>query len=708
MLEALFKPSTVAVIGAAREPGKVGYELLRNIAKSGFLGKLFPVNPKADEIQGTKCYPSVLEVPSELELAIITVPAAVVSKVAEECGKKGVKVLVVISAGFREVGPEGLKLEMDLIRICVNYGMKLVGPNCLGVIDTSTPLNASFSASMPIRGNVAFISQSGAICTAVLDWALMEGFGFSKFISLGNKAGLDESEFISALAEDEATRCILLYVEGIDKGEKFVKIAKESLIRKPIIVLKSGISNAGKRAVSSHTGSMAGSETAYHAAFKRTNIIRVQTIEEMFDVAKAFSTQPMPLGPNVAIVTNAGGPGILATDACERYGLNLSDLDIDALNLLRQKLPSAASFHNPVDILGDANADRYSYAVRILLMKDYVHAVIVIFTPQAMSEPDRTAEYVAALRNELQEGHDKPMIAAFLGGESIKKAERILWGARIPNYSSPERAVLSIAKMIDYAGYVRTASEEMPPRFYVDQAKAKTIIEQVRMSGRVNPLGIEALSVMAAYGMRVPSYRLVKTAEEAVVAASQVGYPVVLKVSSPHIVHKTDVGGVKLNLLTPEEVKNGFYEVTENVRRFMPYADVSGVEVYNMVPPGKEVIIGANKDPQFGMLLMFGLGGVYINFLKDVSFRLAPLTRKEALEMISETKTYVLLRGVRGEPPSDVDAIVDALLRVSQLVNDFKEISELDINPLFVYERGKGCLALDAKITISPRVEEHA
>jgi len=702
MLEALFKPSTIAVIGAAREPGKVGYEILRNIARSGFAGKLFPVNPKAEEIQGMKCYPSVLEVPSEVGLAVITVPAPIVPTVAEECGKKGVKMLVVISAGFREVGPEGLKLEMDLVRICANYGMGLVGPNCLGIIDTSAPLNASFSASMPIRGNVAFISQSGAICTAVLDWALMEGFGFSKFISLGNKAGLDESDFISALAEDEQTSCVLLYVEGIDKGEKFVEIAKASLLKKPIIVLKSGISQAGKRAVSSHTGSMAGSETAYNAAFQRTNVIRVQTIEEMFDVAKAFSTQPMPLGPSVAIVTNAGGPGILATDACERYGVELSALDIDALNQLRKKLPSAASFHNPVDILGDADSERYSYAARALLIKDYVNGVIVILTPQAMSEPDKTAENVAALRNELQAGNDKPIVAAFLGGESVKKAEKILWGAHIPNYSSPERAVLSIAKMINYANYIRTASEESPPRFYVDQAKAKRIIEQVRTSGRVNLLGIEALNLIAAYGMRIPSSRLVKTDEEAVAAASQVGYPVVLKISSPHIIHKTDVGGVKLNLQTPEEVRNGFYEVTENVRRFMPYADISGVEVYNMVPRGNEVIIGANKDPQFGMLLMFGLGGIYINFLKDVSFRLAPLTRKEALEMITETKTYVLLRGVRGEPPSDVDAIVDALLRISQLVNDFKEISELDINPLFVYERGKGCSALDAKITISP------
>lgn len=697
MLEALFNPSSVAVIGASKEPGKVGHEVLRNVIASGYKGEVYPVNPKADVILGIKCYPSVLEVPEDIDLGVVAVPAAIVPQIAEEAGRKGVKALVIISAGFRETGREGTELEKRVVDVCRKYGVRVLGPNCLGVMDTYTPINASFAAETPLRGNIAFVSQSGALCAAVLDWSLEEEIGFSKFVSLGNGADIDEADLMSALAEDEDTEVILVYLEGVKDGEKFMKVARGVTRRKPVIVVKSGVTDAGARAVSSHTGSIAGSDLAFDVAFRQAGIIRAFTIEEVFDLAETFSTQPVPKGPNLAIVTNAGGPGILATDACERHGLKMAPISTEIVERLRERLPPEASFHNPVDILGDATAWRYRFALETILKSPDVHSVLVILTPQAMTDAEETARAIVEVRKKFQY---KPIVTAFLGGEMIRKAVRILTESRVPSYLFPERAVYSLSTLVKYGEYVMAPPLEPAPHLKINRGKVAAIFKKVREENRVTLTGSEAIEAAKACGVSAPTVRLATTAKEAVLMAEDIGYPVVLKIESPQILHKTDIGGVKLNIDSAEGVKKAFSEIVENAHRYMPKASLHGVNVQKMIPQGKEMIIGAHRDIVFGPLIMFGLGGIYVDFLRDVSFRLAPLTREMASDMIRETRAYTILRGIRGEPKSDIDSIVDVLLRVSQLVTDFNEINEMDINPLFVYEDGKGCLALDVKITI--------
>ncbi|MEM2905940.1 MAG: acetate--CoA ligase family protein [Candidatus Bathyarchaeia archaeon] len=699
MLEAFLKPSSVAVIGASREPGKVGHDVTVNILKSGYRGKVFPVNPNAAEVAGLKCYRSVLDIPDIVDLAVVAVPAPLVPGVALESGKKGVKGLVVISAGFREIGPDGLMREARLLETCRRYGMRLLGPNCLGLINTYLPINASFASSMALKGNIAFISQSGALATSVLSWSLTERVGFSTFVSLGNRADLDETDFLEAAVEDPETRVVLVYMEGVGDGRKFMRVVPSLTKRKPIIVVKSGTSNAGARAISSHTGSLAGSDLIYETAFKQAGVIRVTSTEQLFDLAEAFSTQPVPEGPNVAVVTNAGGPGILATDALDRYGATLAPIGPELGAALRAKLPPAAGYHNPVDVLGDARADRYRYALQTLLSSTDVHAAMVILTPQAMTEPTETAKAIVELKR-LFPG--KPLVTAFLGGNELTGAVEVLKEAGVPNYPFPERAAYALSRLIAYRKLLESSPPEGADRFEVDQGFVKQYLDMVRLEGRVNLTGAEAMAILKAYGVPGVECRLARDPTEAVKLADAMGYPIVVKVSSPQILHKTDVGGVRLGLVSAKDVAEGFESVVSNARRLLPQASIYGAEVCQMAPQGREIIVGAHRDPQFGPVIMFGLGGIYVNFLRDVAFRLPPITRKEALAMIAETHAYALLRGIRGEPPSDIDSVVDVLCRVSQLVLDFPEVVELDVNPLFVYERGKGSLAVDAKITIAP------
>jgi acetyl coenzyme A synthetase (ADP forming)-like protein len=697
MLEEFFKPTSIAIIGASREPGKVGHEILRNILESGFKGKVFPINPKAEEIFGLKCYPSVLNVPREIDLGVIVVPATIVPMVVEEAGKKGIKALIIISAGFREAGGEGTKLEDEIVKICEKHRIRILGPNCLGVTDTYTPLNTSFAPNMPPKGRIALVSQSGALGAAILDWILDQRIGFSKFVSLGNKADLDETDIISALADDEETSIILLYLEGVKRGNEFIKVAQEVTRKKPIVILKSGITAAGARAASSHTGTMAGSDSAFDTAFRKAGVIRVETAEELFDLAEVFSTQPIPDGPNAAIITNAGGPGILAADACEKYGLKTAPMSSEIVEKLRGKLPPASAFFNPVDVLGDASAERYRFAAETVLGSGDVDVSLIILTPQAMTEPLSIAKAIIGLKQAFK---DKPLVTSFMGGRAVVKAVEELEESGIPNYEFPERAIRSLSALVKYCDYLKRSPVEVTPRFRVNYAKASSIFEKVRSERRVTLTGAEAAEVANSYGIPTPLTLLATTAEEAVLSANRIGYPVVLKIESPRIHHKTDIGGVKLNVSSEEDARRTFYELVGRAHIFYPKATVLGVNVQKMVSPGREMIIGINRDITFGPLIMFGLGGIYVNFLKDVAFGLAPLTERDAVEMIKQTKAYTLLRGVRGEAVSDIDSIVDVLLRISQLVTDFSEINELDINPLIAYEEGKGCLALDVKITI--------
>jgi len=698
MSKVLFSPSSVAVIGASRREGAVGHEIVKNLLDCKYPGKIFPINPKADEILGLKCYPTVLRVEENVDLGVIAVPAEIVSKVAEEAGEKGMKGLIVISAGFKEVGSEGFERERELLNLCKRYNMRLVGPNCLGLINTFTPINASFAAQMPLKGGIAFASQSGALCTAVLDWAAREHIGFSHLISLGNMADMDETDFIKLLAEDPNTKVILIYIEGVKEGEKFLKVAPAVSHKKPVVILKSGVSDAGARAAASHTGSIAGSRIAYDAAFRRCGVLRANSIEELFNLGIAFSYQPIPQGRNVAIITNAGGPSIVAADACSQQGLNMAWPSTQTIELLRKNLPEEASWTNPVDVLGDALADRYEFAVKTLLSDDAVESLIVILTPQAMTQPLETAKQLIALKSNF---HKKPLLAVFMGGERIEEAVRVLMEAEIPVYEQPEKAVSTLAGMIHYGEYLTPRMAESFPSFNVGRETVQRILERARRERRVSLLSVEARRVVQAYGIPVPPSELAQNVRQAVSAAEGIGYPVAMKVVSPQILHKTDIGGVKLNLNSDREVEIAFTEIMRNASLFMPEARIFGAEIQKMMPAGREIIVGMNRDIQFGPLIMFGLGGVYVNILRDVSFRLAPISAQAASEMITETKSYALLRGVRGEPPADINSIIDVILRISQLSMDFREISEIDINPLFVYERNNGSLALDVKITVT-------
>lgn len=698
MLEAFIAPKSVAVIGASRDPAKLGYGVLSNIIKSGFKGKIYPINPNAAEILGLKCYPSILSVPDEVDLAVIVIPAPLVLQAAEDCGKKGVKGLIVISAGFKEVGKEGFEREKALVEIAKRYGLRILGPNVLGLIDTVIPLNASFAASMALPGSIAFMSQSGALCTSVLDMSIAEGIGFSRFVSLGNKADLNEVDFLELWEEDPNTRVIAVYLEGVVNGPRFLETAQRVTRSKPIIAIKAGTTGAGAKAVSSHTGTLAGSEKAYEAAFKQSGIIRARSVQDLFDLAVGFARQPLLEKNSIAIITNAGGPGIMAVDACERAGLSIATLSPETMASLKERLPPAASVLNPVDVLGDALADRYAVALEVVLKDPNVGGVLVILSPQVMTQVEETARAVG----EIASRYSKPVLASFMGRATIEKGVRILREYNIPNYEVPERAVAVFKAMWEYKEWIEKPTPEIPTFEFNVEVIRKTIA-QAWKEGRLFLGDAEARAIMEACGIKGPRTALARTPEEAVAIAEEIGYPVVMKIASPDIIHKTDIGGVKLNIQSPSEVRDTFDLLVYRATRYMPDATIWGCQVQQMVRGGKEVIVGMSRDPQFGPLVMFGLGGIYVEVLKDVSFRVAPISREEAEEMINEVKSIQLLKGVRGEPPRDIKAVVDVILRVAKLVVDFPEIVEMDINPLMVLEEGKGAMAVDMRITLSPR-----
>jgi len=696
MLEVFSCPRAVAVIGASRDQEKLGYGVLSNIIQCGYPGRVYPINPKADEILGLKCYPRVLDVADPIDLAIIVIPNKYVASSLEECGQKGIKGAVIISAGFREAGLEGVRMERELVAIAKSYGMRIIGPNCLGVIDTICPLDASFAAGMPPQGKIAFMSQSGALCTAILDWALAAEIGFSRFVSLGNKADLDEVDLLAAWENDPHSKVILTYIEGLSEGRKFMEVARRVTQRIPVIAVKSGSTDAGSRAVSSHTGSLAGSARAYESAFRQSGVLRAESIEHLFDYSLAFAYQPVLRGGRIAIVTNAGGPGVMATDALEQEGLSLASLNRETIDFLHDHLPAAANIYNPIDVLGDAPTDRYVLALEAALQDENVDGVIVMLAPQVMTQVEETAEAVGR----IVARYDKPVLGCFMGQAKIGPGIKVLNQYKVPNYPFPERAVGALKAMLEYRRWL-----DRPPweteRFDVDQARVRQIFDQVRADGRQTIGDAEARDIMKAYGIRIPASELATTADEAVDFAEEIGYPVVMKIASPDILHKTDIGGVKLGISDASEVRDAFDLLVYRATRYMPDAEIWGCLVQEMVRGGKEVIVGMNCDPQFGPLMMFGLGGIYVEALKDVTFRIAPFSRREAEEMITEIRAYSLLRGVRGEKTSDIEAIVDTLLRLSQLVTDFPDIMEMDINPLMVFEEGRGVVGVDMRLVLA-------
>jgi len=697
-LEKFFCPDSVAVIGAAREKEKVGHTILANIINFGFKGKIYPINPKTDSILGYKCYKSILDVPTDVDLAVIVIPSKYILTTIDECGKKNVKGAIVISAGFKETGPEGAKLEKELVEKAKQYGIRILGPNVLGMINYSSRLNATFALGEPTDGEIAFMSQSGALITAILDWATTQKIPMSKYVSVGNKCDIDEKDLFEYWAEDPTCKVISAYIEGINDGRQFIDMASRVTKKKPIVAIKAGNTAAGAKAVSSHTGSLAGSTKAYDCALKQAGIMRARTIRNLFDYSTAFAYQPLPKGKNVVIITNAGGPGIMATDACEENNINLATLEAKTVAKLKEFLPAAANFHNPIDVLGDALADRYEKTLKAVVEDKNIDAIIVLLTPQSMTQIDETSKAIVEVSQKSK--RKIPIIACFMGGKGVKSGVDLLMHNRVPCYDIPEGAVATLKVMMNYADWVDRKVEKMH-KFDIDKKAVEKIFDECRKEKRYELGETEARKVLEAYKIRIPQAITAKNIKEAKDFISKVGYPVVLKIDSPDILHKTDVGGIKVGIKNDEELEIGFNEIMESVKTKRPNAKIRGISVQEMIMDKKETIIGINKDPQFGPMIMFGLGGIYVEVLKDVSFRIAPITKTDAIEMIDEIKTISLLKGARGQKPSDIESIVEILLKISQLVTDFPEITEMDINPLFVKDQGLGSIAGDVRIVIT-------
>lgn len=701
-LNSIFYPKSIAIIGASREAGSVGQSLLANIIDSRFKGIVYPVNPKAQGVLGIKCYASVLDIQDPIDLAVIVVPASLVPFVLEECGQKGIKGAIIISAGFKEIGEEGFKLEEKIKHISQNYHLALVGPNCLGVVNTDplASLNATFGTQIPKQGNIAFISQSGALCVAVLDYAQESNIGFSKFISMGNKAGINENDLLLYLKDDPQTDVILMYLEDLVDGRQFINIAREITSHpnypKPIIALKAGRTPVGAKAASSHTGSLAGSDKVYDAIFNQCGVIRGETLEETFNYVKAFSSQPLPQGKNIAIVTNSGGPGILATDSCIRHGLNITPLSASIKKALKKVLPPTASLANPVDLVAEAQHKQYEVTLRKILKDPKVQASIVILTSTAFTNVEKIAESIVKAVKPFQ----KPVICCLLGVYDVSKGAEILEENGIPTYRFPESAARVMAEMCNFSWWLHRPQTGIK-KFKVNRKTAKKIINEARRQKRSFLLEQEAYEILKAYHFPVIKSYLSKNETQAVKAAREIGFPVVLKISSPDVIHKFDWGGVVLDLKSSNEVRQAYRKILENILAKKPSAKIAGIIVEAMAPPGKEVILGMNRDPQFGPILMFGLGGIYVEALEDVNFRLAPIRELTATMMIKKTKTFKILGGFRGGPKYDVEAIETCLKRLSQLVIDLEEIKELDINPLIVHQKGKGCTIVDARIILN-------
>ena len=696
-LRNFFCPDSVAVIGAAREEEKVGHVIFDNLINSGFKGKLFAINPKAGEIHCIQCYPSILKVPGNVDLAIIVIPVQYVLQALEECSRKKVKWAIIISAGFKETGVEGAKRESQLIAKAKEYGIRILGPNCMGIIDTGCPINATFSHLMPPKGRIGFISQSGALGSSILDWAKTNKIGLSKFVSLGNKADISENDLFDDWESDENTKVITAYLEGVKQGREFIKISSRVSKKKPIIVIKSGNTDAGARAVSSHTGTLAGSAKAYEAAFKQAGIIRANTIRDLFNYATAFSYQPLPKGKKVAIITNAGGPGIMATDACEKSNITLAGLSKETIDKLKSFLPAAANFYNPIDVLGDARADRYKKTLEVVINDNNVNAIVVLLTPQAMTQPLKTAKAIAEVLN--KNSRSIPVVTSFIGGAEVATAVKFLNENNIPSFDIPEEAIDTLGIMMEHTDWKSRLSYPIES-FDVNKEEVKRVFDHCKVEERLELGELEAREILKAYGIRVPEAELASDIDAAKEIAKRIGYPLVLKIVSPNILHKTDVGGVRVGIENEKELEEAYDDILFHVKRYMPDVNIRGILIQEFIRDKKETIIGMSEDPQFGPMIMFGLGGIYVEALKDVAFRIAPLSRHEAREMIEEVKTVSLLKGTRGEDPSDIESIIEIMLKVSQLVMDFPEIVEMDINPLFVKKQGEGSIAGDVRIRI--------
>ena len=709
-LDAIFAPQSVAVIGASTSVGKVGHDIFANVLRGGYTGTLYPVNPNAKSILCVRAYPSVKEIPDQVDLALVILAPRLALEAVKEAAAKGVKGIVIVSAGFREVGDQGAAIEDRIISICKEAGIRLVGPNCLGVINPlpEIRLNASFSARMPAPGKISFISQSGALCTAVLDFAADRDFGFSKFISIGNKADVDELDLLRYLHADPHTEVIMIYLEELRRGAEFVQTAKEitsGYRRTPVLVIKSGRTMAGAQAAASHTGALAGSEAVYDAIFKQTGIIRAESIHELFDFASAFSykeesglgklRRKVPRGNRVAIITNAGGPGIVATDMTVSSGLRLARFIPETIEALDSHLPDTANLDNPVDVIGDASQDRYENALSAVIKDEGVDGALVILTPQSMTNALGTAEAIVRVARDSQ----KPILCSFMGIIDVSAGVKYLQQYGYPVFRFPENAAKAFAALFQYSQWLNR-QQLAPFKLSYDQEQADEIIQSCLAAGTTQLGELDGTELLKCYGFNVLPTRLAKDEVEAAKIAEEMTYPVVMKIVSPQILHKSDAGGVVVGLKDSEAAKTAFNEIVDRASKYDPDAIIEGVLVQKLALPGTETILGMNRYPVFGPLLMFGLGGIYVELFEDVVFRLAPLGRNEARRMMHEIRGFKLFEGFRGRPRADLQMIEKSLVCLSNMVLNHPEISELDINPLMIHEEGHGATVADCRIIL--------
>ncbi len=701
-LDAIFSPESVAVIGASSTPGKVGHDIFANILKGGYTGTLYPVNQGTKSIQCIRALPTILEIKDDIDLAILILPPEAALNAVEECIEKGVKGIVIVSAGFREVGDEGLAIENKITTLCSEAGIRMVGPNCLGVINpnTATGLNASFSTRMPEAGNISFISQSGALCTAVLDFAADKGFGFSKFISIGNKADVNELDLLRYYHKDPDTDVIMIYMEELRvRGQQFIDEVKNITSGEnptPVLVIKSGKTVAGAAAAASHTGAIAGTEAVYDAIFDEAGIIRVDTVNELFDYAEAFVPKKIPAGNRIAIVTNAGGPGIVATDMTESVGLKLATLDNETIDALKSHLPSTANIHNPIDVIGDASFDRYEHALMAVIKDENVDGAMVILTPQSMTDAIGTARAVV----KIAKSTNKPVVCSFMGIFDVSPGVKLLQQNKIPTYRFPESAAKALGVLYRRSKWL---SRQIFKQYEFEHNKeaARKIILDCYNKNQMYIGELHGLDVLKSYGFKTLPTKLCRTLPEAKAKAEDMGYPVVMKIVSPQIIHKSDANGVEVNLKTSVDVEEAFDKITAGAKKYDPNAMIVGVQIQKMASAGQEIILGMNRYPAFGPLIMFGMGGVLVEIYKDVIFRIAPVDRNDAMNMVRSVKGFPVLNGYRGKTKYDIETIQRLIVSLSDLVLDNPEIREIDINPILIHEEGDGATVADVRIILS-------
>lgn len=690
-LNAFFKPKGVAVIGASTKPNKLSYGIVKNLSRYHYEGEVYPINPNAEILLGYKCYKDVRDVPDPVELAVIALPAPMTLEALQSCGERGIKAVVIITGGFREIGASGKALECELMRIAKQYQIRIIGPNCVGTMDMTSGCNTTFIEGMPKLGPIGFVSQSGAVCGGVVDLIIDKHVGFSHFASLGNEMDVSESDIIEYFGEDDNVKVIAVYVEGIQDGVRFMEVARKITPKKPIVILRAGRSEAGARAISSHTGSLAGAHSAYKAAFKQTGVIDVDDIQTLFNVAWGLGCQPLPKGFGVAITTNAGGPAALASDSLAENGFQLTQLSETTQSNLREKLNPSAQVANPVDMLGAAEPDEYTWSLNNLNTDENVDVLLPILVPQALVDTVGVGRAFV----QISKGTEKTLLACIMGEASVSEAREILHSNNIPMYQYPEDMGRVLGAMAKYKEFLAQESFKPAALFEVQKKDVENVLSKLGDSFSLGE--VETRPILKAYGIPIVMGEMATDPSQAVEIADSIGYPVVLKVASKDILHKSDAGGIRLNLKNSEQVKNAYTDITKTISEKLPDAIIEGVLVEKMVPKGQEVIIGMKRDKTFGPVMMFGMGGVFVELIKDVAFKIAPLSKEDVENLVMSTYAGKLLKGFRGSSPADLRAVYDTIVKLSQLAIDFPEIEEIEINPLLVFDKGQGVLSLDSR-----------